>query len=97
LLPDPHFGWFTRVPARVGASDVESLEEFFQTVEFAESQGFDAIWMGEEHVNFDVIANFGAPDEVAESMQSLRDDLGLSGFQIDVGIYNLFSAKQVQD
>jgi alkanesulfonate monooxygenase SsuD/methylene tetrahydromethanopterin reductase-like flavin-dependent oxidoreductase (luciferase family) len=49
LLPDPHFGWFTRVPSRVGASEADSLEEFFQTVEFAESQGYDAVWMGEEH------------------------------------------------
>ncbi len=49
LLPNPHFGWFTRVPSRAGVSEAESLEEFFKSVEYLEAQGFDAVWIGEEH------------------------------------------------
>ncbi len=49
MLPDPHFGWFSRVPSRPGISEAESLEEFLQSVEYLEAQGFDAVWIGEEH------------------------------------------------
>lgn len=51
----------------------------------------------EEHVESDVIVNFGTPEVVAERLQTLRDELGLSGFQLDMGMYNLMPPEQVID
>ena len=44
-----------------------------------------------------MIVNFGTPEVVAERLQTLRDELGLSGFQLDMGMYNLMPPEQVID
>ena len=42
----------------------------------------------EEALRKDVILHYGTPESVVESLQQLRDDLGLSGFMLDMNCYN---------
>lgn len=42
----------------------------------------------EEALRKDVIIHYGTPEAVAESLQQLRDDLGLAGFMLDMNCYN---------
>ena len=45
----------------------------------------------EEHVRDDVIVQYGTPESVAESLLELRDDLGLSGFMVEMNCFNRLS------
>lgn len=49
----------------------------------------------EEHLRSDVIIHYGTPESVAEGLQELRDELGLSGFMLDMNAYNLLHPDQV--
>ena len=78
-LPDLHYGLFSRVPARPGLSDADSLEEFFGIIEESERLGFEAIWIGEEHNEPGVFisgANF--PIATAAAVRTSRLQIGLA-------------------
>ncbi len=49
----------------------------------------------EEHLANDVIIHYGTPDVVAEELAELRDELGLSGFMLDMNAYNRLAPEQV--
>jgi alkanesulfonate monooxygenase SsuD/methylene tetrahydromethanopterin reductase-like flavin-dependent oxidoreductase (luciferase family) len=47
----------------------------------------------EQVLREDVIIHYGTPNTVAQSLQELRDDLGLDGFMLDMNCYNRLTPK----
>lgn len=49
----------------------------------------------EEHLERDVVVHYGTPDSVAEELAHLREELGLSGFMLDMNAFNRLMPEQV--